>query len=376
MPCFLNSLQITAVASFNLSSHATMLNTTHKLLTGAACMPLRQASGQPVSPQNGVTSNSQNISRCCACERALKSVIKRRCKSLLRLSSNVAYKSLLQLSSNVACKSLLRLSSNVACKTLLRWSSNVACKSLLRLSSNVACKSLLALRQASGQPVSCAMMNIVLRGLALGGEVDACGRLFEEYKVAGLPHDFAAYNAVIESCCVAKKPQAAYGVLDYMATQNVAPGTDTYDLLLRAFVSAEDVDGALEALQRLRKDNARAKYSTVLAGLNLARRTYHRAALSAFQQELAALDAYERRQQLLEQQQEQQQQQQQQQLGAPVGEDGLESWAYEGGDAGFEGVPGEVWDGGEGDEGRYGYDGFEEEGGGQEEVHYDDDGRY
>lgn len=49
------------------------------------------------------------------------------------------------------------------------------------------------------------MMNIVLRGLALGGEVDACGRLFEEYKVAGLPHDFAAYNAVIETCCVAKK---------------------------------------------------------------------------------------------------------------------------------------------------------------------------
>ena len=49
------------------------------------------------------------------------------------------------------------------------------------------------------------MMNIVLRGLALGGEVDACGRLFEEYKVAGLPHDFVAYNAIIESCCVAKK---------------------------------------------------------------------------------------------------------------------------------------------------------------------------
>lgn len=48
-------------------------------------------------------------------------------------------------------------------------------------------------------------MNVVLRGLALGGEVDACGRLFEEYKVAGLPHDFAAYNSVIESCCVAKK---------------------------------------------------------------------------------------------------------------------------------------------------------------------------
>eukprot|EP00983_Pelagomonas_calceolata_P108741 1159490-Pelagomonas_calceolata.AAC.7 len=63
-----------------------------------------------------------------------------------------------------------------------------------------------------------------------------------------------------------------------MATQNVSPGTDTYDLLLRAFVSAEDVDGALEALQRLRKDNARAKYSTVTAGLNLARRKYHDAA--------------------------------------------------------------------------------------------------
>jgi len=68
------------------------------------------------------------------------------------------------------------------------------------------------------------------------------------------------------------QPQAAYGVLDYMATQNVTPGTDTYDLLLRAFVDADDIEGALEALRRLRQDNARARYSTVRAGLNLAKR--------------------------------------------------------------------------------------------------------
>ena len=64
-----------------------------------------------------------------------------------------------------------------------------------------------------------------------------------------------------------------------MAAQNVVPGTDTYDLLLRAFVSSDDIDGAMEALRRLRADNARARFSTVQAGFKLACRLDNRAAM-------------------------------------------------------------------------------------------------
>jgi hypothetical protein len=41
----------------------------------------------------------------------------------------------------------------------------------------------LARRQVEGKSVSVALMNLVLRGLALQGAVEQCGRLFEEYKV-------------------------------------------------------------------------------------------------------------------------------------------------------------------------------------------------
>jgi hypothetical protein len=41
----------------------------------------------------------------------------------------------------------------------------------------------LARRQVEGKSVSVVMMNLVLRGLALQGAVEQCGRLFEEYQV-------------------------------------------------------------------------------------------------------------------------------------------------------------------------------------------------
>ncbi len=53
------------------------------------------------------------------------------------------------------------------------------------------------------------MLNVVLRALVLvaPGEaaVEATGRLFEEFSVAGLQHNADSYNAVIEACVGAKK---------------------------------------------------------------------------------------------------------------------------------------------------------------------------
>ncbi|KAJ9510059.1 hypothetical protein QJQ45_011715 [Haematococcus lacustris] len=137
----------------------------------------------------------------------------------------------------------------------------------------------LARRQVSGQDVSVVMMNCVLRGLALAGAMEQCGRLFEEYEVMRLPQDLAAYNTVVESCCVAKKPLAANGVLEYMTSQGVAPSTDTFDLLLKGFIHVGDAEGALLTLQRLRDTGTRARLATLKAALQLAKQQSHQAAV-------------------------------------------------------------------------------------------------
>ncbi|KAL6763324.1 hypothetical protein V8C86DRAFT_348061 [Haematococcus lacustris] len=144
----------------------------------------------------------------------------------------------------------------------------------------------LARRQVSGQDVSVVMMNCVLRGLALAGAMEQCGRLFEEYEVMRLPQDLAAYNTVVESCCVAKKPLAANGVLEYMASQGVAPSTDTFDLLLKGFIQVGDPEGALLTLQRLRDTGTRARLATLKAALQLAKQQSHQAAVEEFEVEM------------------------------------------------------------------------------------------
>ncbi|GFH08116.1 uncharacterized protein HaLaN_03029, partial [Haematococcus lacustris] len=105
----------------------------------------------------------------------------------------------------------------------------------------------LARRQVSGQDVSVVMMNCVLRGLALAGAMEQCGRLFEEYEVMRLPQDLAAYNTVVESCCVAKK--------------------------------VGDPEGALLTLQRLRDTGTRARLATLKSALQLAKQQSHQAAV-------------------------------------------------------------------------------------------------
>jgi pentatricopeptide repeat protein len=102
-------------------------------------------------------------------------------------------------------------------------------------------------RKKAGGDASTAMWNVVLRALALLGNLPAASRMFEGYEGLGVSHDADSYNAVIECCVRQGKLAAAQRLLEYMGAQFVEASGQTYGLLCQGHLDAGDAEGLLRA---------------------------------------------------------------------------------------------------------------------------------
>ncbi|GAX77830.1 hypothetical protein CEUSTIGMA_g5273.t1 [Chlamydomonas eustigma] len=168
----------------------------------------------------------------------------------------------------------------------------------------------LTARHARGDAVSTYMLNVILRALALvsPGEaaLEATGRLFEEFTVAGLEHNADSYNAMIEACVGAKKLAAVRSVVDHMEAANASgdadvdvglnaipplPNSDTWDLLLLALVGDGDCDGILVALQKLSASQVYPKIKTLRKALDVAAKQGHETAAATIRDVMSSISS-------------------------------------------------------------------------------------